>query len=155
MKKLCLFLVVASVVLSAAEPADQTLHLKNGRFWNVLESAENRHAFVLGLMDGWQLRGDTQDIIKGSVIIAMSGSGRFTTVDLTNMVTSIYSEAENLTLPVGWVVMGCLAVQRGETTRDIVMMTLRRHLATVMARKDELSSAEIDPVELIIGLRPQ
>lgn len=154
MKKLWLLLMTACLALNAADPPDQTLRMKNGRFWKVLESVEYRHAFVLGLMDGWELRGDTQNYHKGSVLIIMSGSGRFTTADLTSMVTSVYSDEENLTLPVGWVAMGCLAVQRGETTRDIVMMTLRKHLATLMSRKDAVSNSEIDPVELILGLRP-
>jgi len=145
--------MIACIALNAAEPSHQTIGMKNGRFWNTVESVDFKHAFILGLLDGWELRGDTQDIVKSNVVIIMSGGGKFTTADLTSMVTSVYSGAENLTLPVGWVVMGCLAVQRGDTTTEVVMMALRKHLAALMSMKDAVSS-DVDPVQLIIDLRP-
>jgi len=46
-----------------------------------------------------------------------------------------------------------LAVQRGDTTTEVVMMALRKHLAALMSMKDAVSS-DVDPVQLIIDLRP-
>jgi hypothetical protein len=47
------------------------------------------------------------------------------------MVTSIYADTENLAHPVGWVTLGCLAVQRGDTNRDAVMTALRKQMASL------------------------
>ncbi len=89
MKKLCLVFALGTAALFAADSGDQTLRMKNGRFWNSLPSeGEWRALFVAGLLDGWELRGYTQVQIPGKIIIAMSGTVHFTIGDLTNMVTS-------------------------------------------------------------------
>jgi hypothetical protein len=151
MKKLCLVFVLGAVALCAADGPNETFGMKNGRFWiNLPSNDASRVAFLIGLLDGWELRGYTQDIVSGSVLIAMSSDGYFTTSDMANMVTSVYADTENLTLPVGWVALGCLAVQRGDTTRDAVFMALRKHLSSLRNRKDELSNPEIDAVNVII-----
>jgi hypothetical protein len=155
MKSLCLFLLLGTTAIYAADGPDQTFGMKNGRFWSGLPSDDaTRSAFLIGLFEGWHLRGDTQPIVPGSVIIAMNVSGRFTTDDLATMITSVYADTENLALPVGWVTMGCLAVQRGDTTRDLVFMALRKHLAGLMNRRDGVASSEVDAVNVIMQLRP-
>jgi hypothetical protein len=153
MRQLCLVVVVGALSLSAADGPEATFSMKNGRFWNTLTTNNAyRPAFVIGLLDGWTLRGYTEDVIGGKVIVAMSGTGQFTTDDLAEMITSVYAETENLTLPVGWVVLGCLAVQRGEATRDLVFMTLRRHLSSLRASKEKLSNSDVDAVRVIMQL---
>ena len=34
-----------------------------------------RSAFLRGILDGWELRGETEDEVSGKVILAMSGRG--------------------------------------------------------------------------------
>ncbi len=144
--------MIASVALIAADSPDQTFGLKNGRFWNSLPTADTRHTFVMGLLDGWELRGHTEDAALGRVLTAMKTSSHFTMKDLSEMVTSVYSDIENLSLPIGWVVMGCFAVQRGDTTRDAVFMSLRKYLGTLSGRMDAVPITETDPTRLINGL---
>src|SRR5258706_16314731 len=110
MRKLCLLLVVASVSLLTADDPSRTFGLNNGRFWNSLPNVDTRHTFVMGLLDGWGLRGNTEEATQGRVINAMTGGSHFRTDYLVSLVTSVYADVENLPLPVGWVVMGCLAV---------------------------------------------
>ena len=108
---------------------------------------------MIGLLDGWNLRGFTQETIKGKEIIVMSSGGKFMTDDLANMVTSIYADTENVGLPVGWVAMGCLSVQRGETTRDLVFKALRKHLADLMGSQGTHYGNEVDPIDVILRSR--
>ena len=115
-KTLLLFLFVCASVV-AQDHLDETFHMKNGRFWNGLESPDNRLSYLRGLMDGWELRGMTKDVILGKEIIVWQGSPKSTMGDLTDMITSGYAQTENEPLPIGWAAMACLAVQRGDTTR--------------------------------------
>jgi hypothetical protein len=84
--------------------------------------------------------------------LAFNSGGDFTTNDLADMVSSVYAETENIALPIGWVAMGCLAVQRGETTRAAVFLALRKYLGDVSNKKGFL---DIDPIEVIIKSLPK
>jgi hypothetical protein len=97
----------------------------------------------------------TKDTISGEEIAAWSGGPKSMISDLAATVTSIYQEPENLALPIGWVVMGVFAVQRGDTTRDVVFMALRKHLAEVMDAQGSrpVPLSEISPIQVIIKLR--
>jgi len=81
--------------------------------------------------------------------------GKFTTVDVAKMVTSVYEEPENLELPIAWVTMACFAVQRGDTTRDAAFMALRKHLSNELRRKDAHPFNEVDPIDIILNSRPK
>ena len=68
MKSLCALALATVLSSSGAEnPNDKTFDLDNGRFWNTLTPGM-RHAYMRGLFDGWQLRGNTEELAKGSVI---------------------------------------------------------------------------------------
>ena len=84
-----------------------------------------RTIFLVAMIDGWTLRDNVEDIVRGDVIGAMKATG-MQYGDLMLMVDAAYAHAENLSLPVGWVVMASLAVQRGETTTDVVLVALRQ-----------------------------
>jgi hypothetical protein len=134
-KRVSLILLLATAAICAEDNNPQeTFDMKNGRFWNGLVSPDSRVTFMLGLIDGWKLREFTKDTILAKELIAWHGSPKATIGDLTEMITSVYGETENQTLPVGWVAMGCLAVQRGDATRDAVFMALRKHSQQSLAR---------------------
>ncbi len=153
MKRTLLLMLFFCASVFAAERPDETFHMKNGRFWNSLVSSDSQLVFLLGLMDGWELRGTTKDVVLGKELIAWQGSPKSTMGDLTDMITAVYGETENQTLPVGWVAMGCLAVQRGDATRDAVFLVLRKHLTTVLGWTDSHPAKEIDPIDLILQFR--
>jgi hypothetical protein len=102
--------------------------LKNGRFWTQgLHTGNQRHAYVLGMLDSWEFRTSVQDRISGAELSAfVAGNSR--TEDLTAMIDSVYGQPENLSVPIGWIAVACLAVQRGEWKRDAIMTELRAHL---------------------------
>lgn len=113
MKPLCAIILAGSFLLSAAgEPNDKTFGMSNGRVWNALPP-DVRYGSILGLYHGWNLRGNTEDVFMSQVWNAFLG--KFPTVEVAQMVTSIYADTENLVLPIGWVVLASHAVQRGET----------------------------------------
>ena len=142
-----------SLLMAAAKP-DETFGMKNGRFWNNLPSDDSTRSILLvGILDGWTLRSHTEEAELGKVIHALSSGGNFTTNDLADMVSSVFADTENITLPIGWVAMGCLAVQRGETTRGAVSLALRRHLAEMS--KGRHVGNEIDPIDVIIRSQPK
>jgi hypothetical protein len=148
-KRLCfLFLIGSGLFLAASNPDDTYGDMKNGRFWNTLPS-DARPFFLFGMLEGWQLRQLREQYIEAKVAKAfwMSGGG-FTMGDLANMVTSVYNEPENLDLPIGWVAMGCYAVKRGDTTRDLVFMALRKHLSDSLSKKAH-PAFEDDPIDVI------
>src|SRR5579872_2251273 len=114
MKNLCTIILAASSLLFAAEERnDKTFGLENGRLWNSLQP-DYRHVFLLGVLHGWQLRGNTEEVMKGRVINAFASSGNFHSDELADMVTSVYADTENVALPIGWVALASLAVERGE-----------------------------------------
>ena len=153
MKTLCvLVLISSSLLLRADTQEDVTFGLLNGRFWNSMANAQ-RIGFLQGLTDGWMLRTTAEDVVKGRTIIAWSGPG-FTHGELAEMITSIYADTENVELPIGWVVMASYAVKRGDTTRDAVLMALRRFKA--MNRTcNPCGNSDFDPIDTIISLRPK
>jgi hypothetical protein len=152
-RTLLVFLFVHASVFAQDGP-DETFRMKNGRFWNGLASPDSQLAFLRGLMDGWELRGMTKDVVLGKELIVWRGNPKSTMGDLAEMITSVYAETENQPLPVGWAAMACLAVQRGDATRESVLMALRKHLAAQLGRSDPRPVNEIDPTTLILELRP-
>lgn len=68
MKVWIALLICAMALLGAETDEDQTLQLKNGRFWVRLD-ADQRTMFLVGLQDGWTLRGDTEASSLGAVFL--------------------------------------------------------------------------------------
>jgi hypothetical protein len=104
------------------------------------------------MVDGWKLRGETEDRVAGPVLTAMTFGGSINYGELVRLVDSAYTDSQNLTLPIGWVMMGGLAVQRGETTLDVVLSALRRHLADVTLRGTPVTNIEVDPIDTILSV---
>jgi hypothetical protein len=121
----------------------------NGRFWTRLADNE-RPMFLLGILNGWKLRGETEDRVASPVLTAMTFGAAISYSELVRLVDSAYTDSQNLTLPVGWVLMGSLAVQRGETTPDVLLPALRRHLADVSLRGTPVTNVEVDPIDTIL-----
>jgi hypothetical protein len=98
-----------------------------------------------GILDGWGLRQE----VTGTTVLPKDPTdiGRLikTYADLGAMITSMYQNAENLDLPIGWVVEACFAISRGETTRESVLLELMRQL------RDKLNNplTETDPLPSI------
>ncbi|HUA17603.1 MAG TPA: hypothetical protein VMB25_02585 [Bryobacteraceae bacterium] len=114
---------------------EETRGLRNGRFWNtVSESAQL--GLLTGMADGWEMayRAEVQE---HSVlpILAHAWVSDLTHGEISKMVTTTYQQPENLTLPIGWVVLASLAIQRGETTQGTVFPALRKFLADLMSGK--------------------
>jgi hypothetical protein len=143
------FLIFAlSAALAVDKDEFETYHLKNGRFWNALPESTARSAFLRGILDGWELRGETEGEVSGKVILAMSGCGTsFRPEELAEMITAAYKEPENRSLPVGWVMMADFAIQCGRTTSDVVFPALRKRVAD-MANKT-VSGSAISPIDVI------
>ncbi len=144
MKRL-LFVALAVALSAAAEPQDETFGLKNGRYWASMPP-ESRRGFAAGLLDGWNMRGWTEATVHGSVLGAFSGGEGFTTDALAGMITSVYADKHNLVLPIGVVGLACLAIERGEVTRDGVLKALRLRIADLRFKKE---SSAFDPVAAI------
>jgi len=122
-------LICGMSLLGAETDEDQTFQLKNGRFWVHLD-ADQRTMFLVGLQDGWTLRGDTEAASLGAVFLVWGAKG-LQYSELSDMVTLAYKQPENLVLPISWVVMANFAVQRGDTTRDVALTALRKFLNRV------------------------
>jgi hypothetical protein len=125
--------VLLGVLALIGEAQAQDRHtgsLSNGRQWNAI-TEERRVGFLDGMLQGWYLRGSTEKVISGSVILATTSNGHFTTNELSMMVTSAYSHAENLNLPIGWVALACMAVERGETSQEAALVALRQFLGSL------------------------
>ena len=150
----CLFLVGACCLVMADESPTETFGLKNGRFWNSLPS-DSRPYFLIGMFEGWTFHQQRESSISVKEAKAFWSNAKFPAVDVTEMVTSVYREPENLNLPIAWVTMACFSVQRGETTRDAVFMKLRKYLSTEMQRTDTHPANEIDPIDIILGSPPK
>lgn len=136
MKALCALVLFGTFSLFGAdEPNDKTFGLDNGRFWNTL-TLDRKHVYMRGMFDGWLLRGNTEEMAKGSVLIVFTATGKFTTNEMADMVTSIYGDSENIALPIGWVALASLAVERGGTDRNTALAALRKKMTELLNGKD-------------------
>jgi hypothetical protein len=150
MKRLSgIFLLATTSILAGDSNPEETLGLKNGRFWSHLGSVEYESVFLVGLTDGWALRGTTKTTIPGRELIVWEPGPNSTFSDLAATVTSVYKETENQPLPIGWVVMGAFAVQRGDTSRDLVFAALRKRLSQIMDGPN-LPISGLDPIDAIM-----
>ncbi len=135
---------------------EQTLGMKNGRFWNGLTTDSERTLFIVGFEDGWSLRGNTEDTVSGKVILALHPcNSSMTYGEEAEMITAAYKEPENRGLPVGWVLMANSAIHCGRTASSTVFPALRRHLAEIAGKTatgDELSP--IDAILSVSGSKP-
>jgi hypothetical protein len=153
--KRILVLLAAAITLTMGaladdKPSDQTFGLSNGRYWNSV-GADFRKIYVIGLSDGWHLRADTEDLMKGEAIYAFSAPGGFHASELATMITAAYAETENTALPIGWVALASLAVQRGEADKNIVFSALRKFMATLQGTKGGRKNTDFDPLPTIIA----
>lgn len=140
--------------LAAADNDDETNGLKNGRFWSRLPD-DAKPYFLIGLLEGWSFRQLRQGSITVKEAKAFWTRARFPAVDVSDMLTSIYRDPENLELPIGWATMACFAVQRGETTRDAVLMALRKALSDELKKPSPHPTNELDPMDVILNSRPK
>jgi|SRR5579862_1944208 len=150
--KIVTAVLLSLVLLSAQSPRDQTFNLKNGRLWLSLPDDETRSVFLMGQFDGWNLLRNTEKEIKTAVLVVMGHGGPLTMVELAAMVTKAYAAPENLSLPIGWVVMASLAVQRGEVSGDVAFAALRKFLTGLTSRANgRVIGSEMNPIDLILG----
>lgn len=117
---------------SPAADTQKTIGMNNGRYWRSLNEGPPRSIYLTGMLDGWSLSLHSEAGVSGKYlnIFGRGAGGSFTTDDLADMITSVYANTENINLPITWVAMGCLAVVRGETTRDLVFPALRNYLTS-------------------------
>jgi hypothetical protein len=153
-KRVVTLCLLGTSVLLAADKQDETYHLKNGRFWNVMPS-EVRPYFLTGILEGWSFHQSRAAFITVKEARAFSTTATFTVGDLENMLTSVYGDPENLELPIAWAMMACDAVQRGETTRDAAFMALRKALSDELKRQEPHPANELDPLDVILKSRPK
>jgi hypothetical protein len=106
-------------------------------------------AFVRGVIDGWALRESTEDNVSSGAPTMTNGIRPKGASDLARMLDVAYANEENLNLPIGWVLMGSLAVQRGETTTALVMQRLRRHLADIAFGGLPSTAQKLNPSDAI------
>lgn len=153
MKALCVLLLLGRLSLFGAdEPNDETFGMANGRFWTTLTPGL-KQAYMRGMFDGWQLRSNTEKTVSGAVIFAFSASGGFTSNDVADMATSIYADSENIGLPIGWVALASLAVERGDTDRNTVLAALRKRMTDLLNGKQMRPSKDFDPTGTILACR--
>jgi len=114
---------------------EQTRGLRNGRFWNSIGES-TRLSFLNGMADGWEMehRAEIQEH-SSLTILGKAWVSDLTYGEMSKMVTKTYQQPENLTLPIGWVALASLAIQRGETTQDTVFPALRKFLADLESGK--------------------
>jgi hypothetical protein len=130
---------------------DQTIGMKNGRFWNSLTTDSERTLFVLGLRDGWSLRGNTEDTVSGKIILAFHPcNSSMTYGEEVEMISAAYREPENRGLPVGWVLMANSAIHCGKTAGSSVFPALRRHLAEISGKT--AAGDELAPIDTILSV---
>jgi len=152
MHKLWIIGLVSCTLLLSADVDEETFGLKNGRFWSTLATEETA-IFLVGMVDGWKLREHTEEAIPGKVILVWNATAPFKYSELANMVGLAYANPENMSLPIGWVVMACLAVQRGDTARDPLFEALRKHLTDLRSRPGTFYTSDISPVDVILKLK--
>jgi hypothetical protein len=148
-----MILLFLATLVGAGDGAndDQTLGMKNGRFWNTLTTDSERTLFVLGLQDGWSLRGNTEDTVSGRVILAFHPcNSSMTYGEEVEMISAAYREPENRGLPVGWVLMASSAIHCGKTTSSSVFPALRRHLAEISSKTS--TGGELAPIDTILSV---
>jgi len=151
------FLICFCAITSAKDDQanDRTFQLANGRFWNSLpENDEVRGVFLVGIRDGWEFRAETEGTALGMVINALRSDSSITFGELTQMVNDTYRQPENRSLPVGWVLMASMAIQRGETTKERVFPALRSHLSKCFDNSRVVPMSEIDPISTIREVSP-
>jgi hypothetical protein len=133
--------------------------MRNGRFWSQLAPDDPVKAFyVLGLLDGWELRDRVPGDTNTDLIEAMAPRRNNLPIDLAKMLTLTYGEAENLRLTVGWVVLGSMAVIRGDTDRERMLAALRKYLSEVEAGDSRTNGSQFsayDVVKVISALKHQ
>jgi len=139
-------------LLAAGEPSNETFGLENGRVWNTL-TPDWKGACLMGMVQGWKLRANTEESTLVRVANAFSASGKFNTNDLADMVTSVYADTENIALPIGWVVLASLAIERGETSRNTVLVALRKQMTKLLSGKGSLPNTDFDPIATIAASR--
>jgi hypothetical protein len=153
MKNLCtIILAGCSLLFAAEERNDRTFGLENGRLWTSLQP-DYRPVFHLGIVHGWQLRANTEEVMKGKVINAFASSGNFYSNELADLVTSVYADTENVALPIGWVVLASLAVERGQVDRNTVLTALRKQMTDLLNGKRSRPNTDYDPLETILASR--
>lgn len=151
MKALCILVLLLATRSSGAQaPSDKTFGLDNGRFWNALAPV-NREAYVAGILEGWQLRGFTENIVQARVLHLFNADAQFTSSAVTDIVSSIYRDTENISLPVGWVVLASLAIERGENDRDTVLLSLRKKMSQLRKTRDPRPGTDLIPFDAILG----
>ena len=143
-------LLFALSTAAVAENAEETFRMKNGRFWNAL-NADERIFVVMGIDDGWELRGQTEGETQAKVLRAFN---RCTTAatngEEAEMITKAYQEPENRNLPIGWVMMADAAIRCGQTTANVVFPALRKFLADVSGK--EISYPGLSPISAILSV---
>lgn len=136
---------------TSAQPApiqlDQTFGVKNGRYWLRLGTGAQA-AFLAGLADGWFLGLTTQPAVLGEHLSAFrsGNAGPVSWADLAHFASSVYSDRENINLPIAWVAAAGLAVFRGETTRESVLPVLRRYVSLHLGRDGPLPDFPINEI---------
>jgi hypothetical protein len=108
-------------------------------------SDDVRSIFITGMNDGWEARKFTERTAISDNIF--SASGRVRMSDIAAMVSAAYSDRTNVNLPIAWVAMACLAIQKGETTRELVFPALRSHMTAMSQGMHDLT--EVNPIPVI------
>jgi hypothetical protein len=68
------------------------------------------------------------------------------------MLSSIYSDSENIVLPIGWVALASLATERGETDRSAVLAAVRKQMTELLLNgKTPRPSTAFDPTDTILA----
>ena len=141
-------------MVGTPQSTQETLGLNNGRFWELLPNDPGvRALYLAGIFDGWRLRGDEQDVAASSTLAVMAAGGTFTLGELVAFTNGVYAQPENLSLPVGWVLMTAFAVQRGEAAKEPLLTALRAHLAALFSRNRTPMPSEIRPTALILSFK--
>jgi hypothetical protein len=105
----------------AADPADTTLSLRNGRYW-LRMPAEARVGYIVGLIDGIHLQGVSRT--GWSQIIDKC---KCTTGEIMNGLDEFYKEPAFIRLPIG-AAMSLYAERASGATREQVDAMARQYL---------------------------
>src|SRR6266446_3248423 len=146
MHRLFVALIFSAGLASSQTASDATLRLRNGRFWSTVP-LETQSLFLMGIVDGWKLRGDTEELVRGKVALALLPGGSVSYGDMAKMVSAAYADPANISLPIGWVLIAELAVQRGEVTNEEALQALRKHL-----EDGEVDPPGVSPIDAILNI---
>lgn len=146
MRKLLVVLICSAGLASSQTASDATLRLRNGRFWSTVPP-EAQSIFLMGIVDGWKLRGDTEELVRGKVALALIPGGNVSYGEIANMVSLAYADPANISLPIGWVLIAELAIQRGEATTEEALQALRKHL-----EEGEVDPPGVSPIDAIMNI---